>query len=312
MTRKLRSFSAVGASALFLALAGISSAQDRRPSIEYTQRVDTAVTIDRQGTVNVSLFSGRVRVAGAGGSQVRVRGSVEPGGFELRTSPAGVRITVEPNARRSRGAGELELTVPFGTHVVLETHSASVAVAGVKGDVKAESLSGGISIADAAGKVIAESVSGGIEISRLTGDLRVESVSGRLELSGISGDIDAESVSGRITVVGARSKSVRAESVSGRVAYSSPLDPAGNYKFASHSGTLTLALPSASGATVSLETFSGNVDSDFPVTLQSGTSGRHHDNKFEFRIGNGRARVIAETFSGNILIRRGLDRDNPE
>jgi len=55
---------------------------------------------------------------------------------------------------------------------------------------------------------------------------------------------------------------------------------------------------------VSLQTFSGTVDSDFPVTMESGKQQSGHESRFEFRIGDGRSRIVLETFSGNIIIQR--------
>ncbi|MEO7368145.1 MAG: DUF4097 family beta strand repeat-containing protein, partial [Gemmatimonadaceae bacterium] len=176
---------------------------------------------------------------------------------------------------------------------------------GVKGEAKIESLSGNVVVSDAVGKVHVATVGGNIDISRVDGDVRAEAVAGRVELTNIDGDIESESVSGRIMMNGAKSKSVRAETVSGSVTYNGTFDPAGNYVFKSHSGRLTMGLPADAGATVSLETFSGNVDSDFPVTLESGNSRNGHESRFEFRIGHGRSRVVAETFSGDIRIQRG-------
>ncbi|HVF40497.1 MAG TPA: DUF4097 family beta strand repeat-containing protein [Gemmatimonadaceae bacterium] len=273
----------------------------------YEERVDTTVTIDRPGTVSLSIFSGRVDVRAGQGSQVRVRGTAERG-MTFDATSASIRISSEPSGR-SRGGAELSLTVPVGTRVVIEGHSATAFVQGVKGEVDAETVSGSISVEDAVGRVKAETVSGAVQIARVLGDVVAEAVNGRVEISNVTGNIEGESVSGRITITGAKSKLVRAESVNGRLSYSGSIDPTGNYKFTSHSGTLTLALPADVGATVSLETFNGNVDSDFPVTLQSGATGRHHDNKFDFKIGNGRARIFAETFNGDIRIQRGTDRE---
>ncbi len=96
------------------------------------------------------------------------------------------------------------------------------------------------------------------------------------------------------------------------MSYSGTVEQTGTYTFKSNSGRVTLAIPADVGATVSLETFSGNVDSDFPVTLGSGTNRIGHDSKFEFKIGNGRARMTLESFSGNIRIQRGTGRENQE
>ncbi|MEP6509926.1 MAG: DUF4097 family beta strand repeat-containing protein, partial [Gemmatimonadales bacterium] len=128
----------------------------------------------------------------------------------------------------------------------------------------------------------------------------------------VSGDIESESISGHIWINGAQSKSVKAETVSSSVAYTGAIDPSGTYEFKSNSGRITLGVPADIGATVSLETFSGNVDSDFPVTMGSGTNRIGRDSRFEFKIGNGRAHITLESFSGNIRIQRGTSRDNQE
>jgi len=277
----------------------------------FRQRVDTSVTIEKGGTLSVSVYSGRVNVIGGSGSSVRIQGTVEGGDMELRARPSSVTISTQQESPHG-GRADLDITVPTGTRVVLEGFSAPFSVRGVKGEAKVESLSGNVTVSDAVGKVNVGTVSGNISVDKVKGDVRAEAVSGRLDLTNIDGDIEAESVSGRIVMTRANSSSVRAETVSGSIGYNGTLDPAGNYVFKSHSGRLTLDVPANAGATVSLETFSGNVDSDFPVTLESGTSRMGHESRFEFRIGNGRTRIVAETFSGDIRIQSSTSADNRE
>ena len=277
----------------------------------FRQRVDTSVTIEKGGTLSVSVYSGRVNVVGGSGSTVRIQGMVESGDMELRARGSTVTISTQPEGPRG-GRADLDITVPTGTRVVLEGFSAPFSVRGVKGDAKVETLSGSVTVSDAVGKVDVGAVSGSISIDRVKGDVRAEGVSGRVDLTNIDGDIEAESVSGRVVMTRANSSSVRAETVSGAISYNGTLDPAGNYVFKSHSGRLTLDVPANAGATVSLETFSGNVDSDFPVTLESGRTRMGHESKFEFRIGNGRTRIVAETFSGDIRIQSSTSADNRE
>ncbi len=296
---------AVAATALILPRNAV--AQDAR----YRERFDTAVTLDRGGSVSVSLYAGHVNVVGVPGSQVKVHGTVDRGELRFDSRSGSVRLRVEPGGRRG-GNAELEVTVPIGTRVQIDAFSAPLSVKGVKGEVKLGSMSGGVEVTDAVGRVAIETVSGNITVGNVDGDLRAEAVSGRLDISGVSGDIECESVSGHVWITGAKSKSVRSETVSGSVSYSGTVDPAGTYTFRSNSGLITLALPPEIGATVSLETFSGNVDSDFPVTLGSSTNRIGHDSRFEFKIGSGRARMVLESFSGNIRIQRGTDRSNQE
>jgi DUF4097 and DUF4098 domain-containing protein YvlB len=298
-----------GAVAVMSAASGIdnASAQDDR----YRERIDTTVTMDRGGSLNVSVYAGRVNVVGVSGSQARVKGYVDRGEMRFDAHSGSVRIQVEPDGRRG-GSAELEISVPIGTRVQIDGYSAPYTVKGVKGEVKLETMSGSVDVSDAVGRTQIETVSGYIKADNIDGDLRVESVSGRLDISNVTGDIDAGSVSGHAWIDGAKSKAVRAETVSASVSYSGTIDPSGTYSFKSNSGRITLAVPPETGATVSLETFSGNVDSDFPVTMGAGTNSMGRDSRFEFKIGSGRARITLESFSGNIRIQRGTGRDNQE
>ena len=297
--------------AVIIGAPAITAAGQDEP---YRTRLDTAVNLNRLGTVDVSLHAGKVNIVGGSGSQVRIRAVTNGDHIEFDATAGRVRLNAEPDGHRSyqnrprgrhtRGQAAFNLTVPVGTRVVVETISASISITAVRGEVNVESVSGSIEIANAVRKVIAESVSGSLNISRAAGDVRAESVSGSLTLTGVAGEINSETVSGRIGITSASSKSVLAESVSGRISYDGTFDPAGSYVFKSHSGSLTLALPATAGATLRLETFSGHVESDFPVTLQPDDGFGPHDKRVEFKIGNGRSRIIAETFSGSIRIQR--------
>lgn len=294
---------------LALALFGPSAANAQGGV--YRQKVDTSVTLERGGTLSVSVHAGSVTVSGTSGSTVRIQGTIERGDLELRARSSIVAISTNQEGPRG-GRADLQISLPTGTRVVMEGFSAPFSVTGVKGEVKLETLSGTVQVSDAVGKVNVSSVSGSIDVKQVKGDVWAEAVSGRLDLTDIEGDIESESVSGRITMSGATSRLVRAETVSGSIGYSGTFDPGGNYVFKSHSGRLTLGLPADAGATVSLETFSGNVDSEFPVTLEAGTTRGGHESRFEFRIGTGRSRIVAETFSGDIRIQRSTTRDNRE
>ena len=276
----------------------------------YGETLDTTVTLDRQGTVDLSLMSGRIEVVGGAGSQAHIRATTNRGDIQFDAGPGRIRLAVESGSRGG-GDAQFELTVPTGTRVIANSLSGSVSIRGVKGEVDVNSVSGSIDVSDAARKVKLESVSGNVEAARIAGDTRASSVSGRVEVDDVAGDLETESVSGRITMLGARSKYVRAGSVSGRIAYAGTFESGGSYEFKSHSGSLRLSLPANVGAVVRVETFSGSIDSDFPVTLQPTTTSRGHSNgRIEFKIGDGRSRIVAESFSGNIKIERGDGRDS--
>jgi len=293
--------------ALLMLFASTASAQ----TFDRPQRVDTTLTLEKNGTVSVSIYSGHVNVVGTSGSQVRIRGTTEQDELDIRDRAGSISLSLEPD-RGHGGRAELELSVPIGTSVILESFSGPLSVRGVKGEVRLEALSGDLSINDAVGSVSAEAVSGSIDIGKVDGNVRAESVSGSVSVADAEGDITTETVSGRISILRAKTRSASAETVSGSIGYTGTIDPMGNYTFKTHSGRLTLGIPTNASASVSLETFSGTVDSDFPVTLETSKQQSGHESRFNFRIGDGRARITLETFSGNIVIQRGTNIDNRE
>ena len=104
---------------------------------------------------------------------------------------------------------------------------------------------------------------------RLRGDVDATSLNGTVSLTDVQGPtVKAESTSGNIELIGIVSPDVEASTVSGEVEFVGPLDPKGRYDFQSHSGAVTLTIPPTTSARFSVETFSGEVDSDFPFTLQ--------------------------------------------
>ena len=292
---------------LIVIAAALLGASELGAQPRYRDRVDTAVTLGSSGTLSVSLYSGRVNVTGASGSEVRIRGSANRETLSIRSRSNYVSISTEAHGH-SNGGAELDISVPRGTRVVLEGFSTAFSVRGVDGEASIETLSGSMVVSNAKGRVNLESVSGNISASDVDGPVSAESVSGRVEVANVDGDITVESVSGAITITGARSMRVNAETVQSALSYDGTIEPSGTYSFTTHSGRLTLAVPATAGATVSLETFSGSVDSDFPVTLESGSNRRAGESQFEFRIGDGRSRIVLETFSGDIRIQRGASR----
>jgi DUF4097 and DUF4098 domain-containing protein YvlB len=180
--------------------------------------------------------------------------------------------------------------------------SGDVSARGVKGEIEAHTVSGEIEVADAQDRVTLESVSGGVRATRLGGSVRGSSVSGDVDLDGVGGDVDFESVSGSIGILRAKSRIVRTETVSGSITYEGSIDANGRYQFSSQSGDVRLRIPASTGAKLTMQTFSGSLDSAFPVTLQPGQ--RTRQQRFEFTIGSGGASISAETFSGDVTIEK--------
>jgi len=292
-----------------LIIAGLVAApvaargQDERTATQ----IDTTVRLDRGGSVDLSIISGRIRVTGWDRSDVKISATIEDGFLRFSANSSRVTLGVDDEGRRGHhnnhiGDARYEVSVPRGARLILEAVSGDVSAKGSQGEIEASSVSGDVDVSDGVRAVSVESVSGSAHAAQVNGSLRAETVSGDLRVENVTGDVEASTVSGEIRLIGIQSKDVRTESVSGSLTYTGTIEPTGRYGFESHSGTINLNIPRNAGAQFSVETFSGGVNADFPITIPPNTRGRNREGHMEFTIGDGRAKVTAQTFSGEIVI----------
>lgn len=146
------------------------------------------------------------------------------------------------------------------------------------------------------------SVSGDVEVKGVTGDLRAKSVSGNVTVNGVSGAVNANSVSGTVHV-GEINGTVNAKSTSGNVEVEiRQLYGEGNLEFSSVSGDVRVKLPGNLAADVKLSTLSGDLRTDFPLTIEEAKfgPGRRANGMVG---GGGRALKLSSTSGSVSLIR---------
>lgn len=125
------------------------------------------------------------------------------------------------------------------------------------------------------------------------------SVSGNVQIDGAQGDIHAGSVSGDIRLDRLRASSVEARTVSGEITTSiESLSGSGPLSFKTVSGDVKLELPRNFDADLSMSTVSGQLDSDFQMTL----GGRMNRRRIEARIGRGGRELDIATVSGDVRL----------
>lgn len=273
-------------------------------------KLDTTLTLNQSGTVDLSLISGEIKVTSWDRNQVRIVATAERGVLNVDGSPSRVALSVRGGGGRRGGVGDatFEVTIPSSARLLMRTVSGDINSRG-GAEVEAHTVSGDLSVSDVKGRATLETVSGELTGTGIGGNTRANSVSGDVTLRTVTGDIDAETVSGDIELTDARSSSVHVNSTSGDAHYQGTIDPKGRYDFHSYSGDVRLAIPASTSAQLSVETFSGDLDSDFPMTLLPGAQrSSGHPKRMEFRIGNGGAIVSATTFSGDVTIERGSGR----
>jgi hypothetical protein len=292
----------------FLAtLACIAAAAAQEPAHAQTivrSRIDTTYALAKGAWVDLSLPSGQITVTGWTRPEVRIIARIDNGQLEATLTES--RVFIQTRSRqRHTGDSHYELMVPIGTRVQATSASGDIRVKATAGEVLVNTASGDVEVLDAVDRIEVRTSSGSVHAAKLRGRVRIFSSSGDLQVEDVAGDVNTQTVSGEITVRGATSSQVRAETTSGEITYVGSIEASGSYDFSSHSGDVRLTIPSGAGANLQMETYSGNIHSAFPMTLQPGAGlGRRRGKRMEFTIGNGGARISVETFSGDITIER--------
>jgi putative adhesin len=196
-----------------------------------------------------------------------------------------------------------EVTLPRSARLLTRSVSGDIRLHDMA-DVESHTVSGEIEVANIANRAIVETVSGDVTAQKIGAGLRANSVSGDIHATAITGEVAAQSVSGDIVLDDVTSAFVRTETVSGEIHFSGPVDAKGRYEFHSHSGDIDLGFASGGNdATLSVETYSGDLDSACQMTLQPGGTGSRMGKRGTFTLGNGNgAHFSIQTFSGDVHI----------
>lgn len=295
-------------SAMAIAMATLLPARDasgqqrRRFDDGYAARIDTTFAFDKTGSVNLTALSGDIVVTGWSRGELRIHAVSEDD--NLRFSGSSSRVTLDVGGSRRGGDTRFEVTVPYGVRVNAQTRSGDVSIRGTRGPVEIHSQNGDIDVDDVMTRLDITGLSGDITARNIGGDVTIYSTNGEVALSDVRGGVDIVTVSGDIDLRGITAKNVRAKATSGDVRFDGSIDPAGRYELVTHSGDIGLRIPRDASAQLTVSTWTGTVDSDFPITLRPGEHGIGvtTTKRFVFEIGGGGARIAVEAFSGDIKL----------
>ncbi|MEO8715964.1 MAG: DUF4097 family beta strand repeat-containing protein [Acetobacteraceae bacterium] len=270
-------------------------------------RVDSTFAFDKSGSIAVTARSGDIVITGWNRDQVRLRATGDSDDADstgdIRLDASSSRLTVESTGRRG-GDTRFELSVPYGVRVVATSRSGDVSVRGTRGQVEIHSQNGDVDVDDVATRLDVRTFSGDLTATNIMGDVEISTLNGGVRITDLRGNVDVGTISGDIELRGVQSKLVRAHTTSGDVTYDGVIDPAGRYELSAHSGDLRLHVPRNASAQLTVSTWNGGIDSEFPITLTPGEHGigLTTSKRLTFQIGGGAARITAETFSGDITI----------
>lgn len=304
--KRIRAAFALASSALLVGLvAPEAQAQGTRRTFgsDFRSNVDTTIAFDRNGTVTLIAQSGDIVVTGSTNGQLHVHATADNQNIRFEASSS--RMTLEVGVGSRRGAEtKFEVSVPQGVRVLARSQSGDVSIRGTRGEVEVNAFSGDVVVEDVTSHLTVTTLSGGITAANIVGDLEVASTSGDVKVNNLRGNAEVTTVSGDIDLRGLTSKEVRGKTTSGDVTFDGLVDSAGRYEFGAHSGDIRLHVQRDASAQLSVSTWNGGIDSQFPITLKPGAHGigAATSKRFTFDIGGGAARISAETFSGDITV----------
>ncbi len=261
---------------------------------------DTTIAVPAGASLSVNNFGGSIVVHAWTQNRVKVhaehgsRGSIE-------ASLAGSTLTLRAGSRHGApSVVDFDITVPQDMALTLSGTYTEIEVDGVRGAINAETVDGSIDVTGGSGIITLHSVQGSVTLADATGRVEVNSINESVELSNVSGQIKAETTNGNMTLMGIKSSSVEATTINGDVEYDGTITDGGTYSLSSHNGDITISVAEGANVTLSVATANGDIDASFPLPFR-GTREKH---RYTFKLGSGSARMEAESFQGDINLRR--------
>ncbi|MGE0104070.1 MAG: DUF4097 domain-containing protein [Blastocatellales bacterium] len=227
------------------------------------------------GTVSVKNVSGNITVTGYNGNQIQITAWKEGRDrdqISIEDQSSGNTVSVRakyPDNCNCNASVRFEVRVP--NEISYRYNSIS-------------SVSGSISISNVMGDLNAKSVSGGVSVNGITGKTNVNSVSGSVTVGAVNGTVNAKSVSGDVKVE------------INRLAGAEDMD------FSSVSGDVHVKLPGNLNANVKMSTMSGDLRTDFPITVEEPRYGPGR--RAQGTVGSGERSLKISTISGSIHLLR--------
>lgn len=189
--------------ALILGLAGCASPAAARPIP--SQRI----LLKPDQTVRVEANVGTINVQGSADTFLTIAGTLQvPDRTDLAIEDTGstfslvasLPLSSAPNPRNS--AIILNMTVPDGVTLVIESDQADVNLSGASGSVRVNSVAGNIGAEGLSGEFYLRTGRGDLQVTGVSGELRAVSEHGAVSIRDASGSVSSNNIMGSIHFTG--------------------------------------------------------------------------------------------------------------
>jgi DUF4097 and DUF4098 domain-containing protein YvlB len=200
-------------------------------------------------------------------------------------------------------SGEIRIEKAEG-RVNARATSGLISVRNISSDATLESVSDSVIAENIKGRVTVTAVSADVTVRNAQEGARINAVSGTITVTNTKGLIEAKTTSGDVILSDVDSHEIVIGSHSGSVSYSGTLYDDGRYSFQSFNGGVTITIPATSNFALTATTFSGSIETDFPITIPSGTTQTSRPKRLQGTHGNGGAQIKINGFSANIRLKK--------
>lgn len=277
------------------------------PAAHGAQNIDQSLPTGATPKVEVSVVQGKVTVIAWDRQEVKVTGTIgnDEHRFEMTGDARRVSISVRANSRNHnfgrRDDAILDVRVPSGAALDVQTVSADIDARGVRGAQRLESVSGNIATAAFDQPLDLQSISGNVDVNGSGGKAAVyaESTSGDVKARGLAAAVQAQSTSGNLELAIGVTPQARFETVSGNVVAALTLAEGASLDIESISGDVKLTFGQPVNGEFDVESFSGDIGNCFGPRAER-SSRYTPGTELHFTQGSGSARVSIETLSGDI------------
>jgi len=193
--------------------------------------------------------------------------------------------------------GTVSLTNVDG-HIKVDVGSADITATGTRGVLSLDTGSGDLRLSKIAGDVTCDTGSGDVELSAVNCDrFKADTGSGDIEGTDlVADDVNLDTGSGDIRVGSVKSGHVSLDTGSGSVDIGLAADIE-KLAVDTGSGDITVRVPKGLGAEVTIESSSGDINTDLPLELI-----HHGSDNLRGRLGDGRGSMHLETGSGSVRL----------
>jgi DUF4097 and DUF4098 domain-containing protein YvlB len=277
--------------------AEIESVKTGSGDVEVT-RIDGAVRINSgSGNLKISKVSSLTAAAGSGDISV----DTAERQVTVTTGSGDVHVSHVGSLEARSGSGDFVVD-DVGGSANLQANSGDVTAKNMKGDFIAKVISGDVNLEDVAGLVNLTLTSGDVKVRNVGRDVRIVSVSGNIDVTCAKGHVEVSSASGSINLTGMRGD-VDATTTSGGINFTGAIRAAGRYRLKATSGDVQMAIPvDTPGFTATLSSYSGEMETDFPLTVESPLQGGPINRRIIGRYGNGQAQISLDSFSQTVKL----------